>query len=784
MSFPPSRQDSSQSTSPSGAPLASGRGATSPSRAPYNNNPSLPSFPPNPSYQSFSSDYGDGKYTPLDIGEDEETMESTPLSPNAALIAGRPRQQQGQYYPAQNNPMPGYARPGGPGRNFSQSSHASEMEWQKRTATVKRGVTRRVKLTKGNFNYAVPPAIVNAIEGQYKDGSARAGHPEEFTHLRYTAATVDPNSFIPSDGWSLRQTLWGRETELLIAITSYNEDKALYSRTLHSVMTNVRDIVKSNSKFWRRGTEEGKGSWEKIVVVLVADGIDPCSKDTLDLLATVGVYQDNIMKRQIDGKDTVAHIFEYTTQLSVDTKPSLIVPTANNEKHNMVPVQFVFCLKQKNAKKINSHRWVFNAFCTQLNPEVTILIDAGTKPGKLSLYELWNTFYNNKNCGGACGEIYCMLEGGKKLLNPLVAAQNFEYKMSNILDKPLESSFGYVSVLPGAFSAYRWRALTGRPLSQYFHGDGTNPVEKDKGTENMSIFAKNMYLAEDRILCFELVSKANASWLLTYVKAAKGETDVPEGPAEFISQRRRWLNGFMAWYLLVCAVILTVRAFTAITFDDSPTIALKIQTLLGGTNGVLFAALFSTYGLYLVSSVLYLDPWHLLTSFPQYIAVAPSMTNILTVYAFCNLHDVSWGTKGSDKADALPTLSSGKGGESGVIEEVQKSQADLELAFKETVRRTLEKTVVSEAPEKPSTEDENKSFRTRLVCIWIITNGALTVAIDNSNGLHTTQQQENNKTNTYFRIILWITAGLSLIRFIGCVWFWCMMMIGRCFRKT
>lgn len=132
-------------------------------------------------------------------------------------------------------------------------------------------------------------------------------------------------------------------------------------------------------------------------------------------------------------------------------------------------------------------------------------------------------------------------------MNPLVAVQNFEYKISNILDKPLESAFGYVSVLPGAFSAYRFRAIMGRPLEQYFHGDHTlSKLLGKKGIDGMNIFKKNMFLAEDRILCFELVAKAGQKWHLSYIKAAKGETDVPEGAAEFISQRRRWLNGSFA----------------------------------------------------------------------------------------------------------------------------------------------------------------------------------------------------------------------------------------------
>lgn len=51
---------------------------------------------------------------------------------------------------------------------------------------------------------------------------------------------------------------------------------------------------------------------------------------------------------------------QYTTQLSVDPTPQLVLPH-ENDPNNLVPVQIIFVLKAKNQKKINSHRWLFNA---------------------------------------------------------------------------------------------------------------------------------------------------------------------------------------------------------------------------------------------------------------------------------------------------------------------------------------------------------------------------------------------------------------------------------------
>lgn len=346
----------------------------------------------------------------------------------------------------------------------------------------------------------------------------------EFTHMRYTAVTCDPDDFVLR-GYKLRQNIGNtmRDTELFICVTMYNEDEIDFTRTMHGVMRNITHFCsRSKSRTW------GKDGWQKIVVCIVSDGRQKVHPRTLDALAAMGVYQDGIAKNLVNQREVTAHVYEYTTQVSLDADLKF-----KGAEKGIVPCQIIFCLKEKNQKKLNSHRWFFNAFGKALSPNVCILLDVGTKPGPKALYHLWKAFDTDSSVAGACGEIVAGKgKGWLGLLNPLVASQNFEYKMSNILDKPLESVFGYITVLPGALSAYRYYALqndaTGHgPLSQYFKGETLHG-------QNADVFTANMYLAEDRILCWELVAKRDERWVLKYVKSATGETDVPGRSARIL----------------------------------------------------------------------------------------------------------------------------------------------------------------------------------------------------------------------------------------------------------
>ncbi|KAL2371269.1 Chitin synthase, class 2 [Blastomyces gilchristii] len=684
----------------------------------------------------------------------------------------------------------------------------------------------------------------------------------EFTHMRYTAVTCDPDDFTVR-GYKLRQNIGStiRETELFVCVTMYNENEIHFTRTMHGIMRNITHFCsRTKSRTW------GKDGWQKIVVCIIADGRQKVHPRTLNALAAMGVYQDGIAKNIVNQKPVNAHVYEYTTQVSLD--PDLKFKGAEK---GIMPCQIIFCLKERNEKKLNSHRWFFNAFGRALTPNVCILLDVGTKPAPTALYHLWKAFDQDSNVAGAAGEIKAGKgKGWLGLFNPLVASQNFEYKMSNILDKPLESVFGYITVLPGALSAYRYHALqndsTGHgPLSQYFKGEMLHG-------KNADVFTANMYLAEDRILCWELVAKREEKWVLKFVKSAVGETDVPDSVPEFISQRRRWLNGaffaavyslihfrqiwrtdhtiprkillhiefvyqfvslaftffslanfYLTFYfiagalsdptndpfghnigkyifvilryacvLLIClqfilsmgnrpqgakkmfmtgmvvyCIIMMYTVFSALymvvtqlKLSDQP---LEERLKLGNNTFTnIIVSTLSTVGLYFFMSFLYLDPWHMFTSSAQYFALLPSYICTLQVYAFCNTHDVTWGTKGdnmihTDLGAARTT------GSSTVELEMPSEQLDIDSGYDEALRNLRDRLEVAppELSEAQMQEDYYRAVRTYMVSVWVVANAILAMAVSES----FTEKSAGN--NGYLAFVLWSVAGLALFRALG-----------------
>lgn len=719
---------------------------------------------------------------------------------------------------------------------------------------------RRVRLQEGHLVLECPiaPKLLERLPIQ---------EGREFTHMRYTAVTCDADDFI-REGFTLRPALYDppRHTELCIVLTMYNEDEKLFTRTMHGVMQNIAYLCKlKNSRVW------GPGGWKHITVCIVADGRHKVSSRTLSVLATMGVYQEGVAKNTVRGQPVEMHLYEYTAQISVDGRMRF-----RSKERGIVPVQIVLCIKEHNRKKINSHRWCFNAFGPVLQPNVYLLLDVGTRPCAKSIYRLWNAFERDPQVGGACGEIVTMK--GKMwhgLANPLVAAQNFEYKMSNVLDKPMESAFGYIAVLPGAFSAYRYEALKNDemgngPLCSYFKGETLHG-----GSENTDIFTSNMYLAEDRILCWELVTKRSSAWLLRFVKRARAETDVPNTIAEFIAQRRRWLNGsffaaihsiikfgyiyrsshtamrkvvlhiemlyqlvqlLFSWFALanyyiafciltnaladsqhwahipmvICQYIYVIFLLFCylLSMGNRPAgnrfgylVSMVVFALLmlimmvsvgylmyssvthavqdNHGQGVMsdpqfvsvFIAVLSTYGVWLLAGLLFLDPWHMVTSIVQYMLLTPSMVNIINIYAFCNTHDVSWGTKGSDTVNDLGNAPSTVQADAVDIEMPSEPQ-DMDAAYDDAchVLATRPPKVSEERDPDVYQKDYYAMVRTNVVLVFTLTNGALVVAIINlPRSVH----------SVYMGFLFYSVTALAAVRLLGAVAYLCSSLVRR-----
>lgn len=214
---------------------------------------------------------------------------------------------------------------------FHEESYSSNIS--RNSIPFKRTKTRIKLENEGNFRISQPVPNQIIKDSPYKNIN-------EFKFMNYTAAVCDPDNYL-EHGYTLRTKTYRRKTEIFVVVTMYNEDEVAFTKTMFAIAKNIKYICKKNKYIW---DEDG---WKYITVCVVSDGRKNCNKKVLMALELMGIYQTGLTQASINGQEVTSHIFEYTTQNFLDNKNQFWTA-----KEGFPPMQVIFCLKEKNAKKV------------------------------------------------------------------------------------------------------------------------------------------------------------------------------------------------------------------------------------------------------------------------------------------------------------------------------------------------------------------------------------------------------------------------------------------------
>ncbi|CAG9324057.1 unnamed protein product [Blepharisma stoltei] len=195
--------------------------------------------------------------------------------------------------------------------------------------------------------------------------------------------------------------------EFLIVITMYNEKIDELKNTLDGVKSNLKSFVQNDVQP------------QQYACIVIIDGVEAffktydsqkeffikyCNKQNiLDRFPEAGGDVRNCQIPEGTDDDEFAHLFMQKIRV-------------NNK--NELDLQLIFCIKQKNKRKLNTHLWFFGGFCQMIQPKYVMLLDVGTKPLDNSLYYLYKAMENDVRVAGCCGEIEPMSVDGFNLVVP------------------------------------------------------------------------------------------------------------------------------------------------------------------------------------------------------------------------------------------------------------------------------------------------------------------------------------------------------------------------------
>lgn len=210
-----------------------------------------------------------------------------------------------------------------------------------------------------------------------------------------------------------------------------------------------------------------------------------------------------------------------------------------------VDLKLAIVIKKDNRRKANSHEWFFNSFAVEYDVTYAFATDCGTLYDDNCLYNLIDYLDKHSDVAVVTGRQRVMsadmqeVDNGGLLAMWYRASQAYDYEASISSFQGAFSLIGFLPVIPGPCGLYRMADM--RPALDYYF-EIIN-VEK----EEIGLLLGNLLIAEDRILSYAAVFKTGkiSKWVPASVFYFEAETL----SVNFITQRRRWINGSFAGYI-------------------------------------------------------------------------------------------------------------------------------------------------------------------------------------------------------------------------------------------
>lgn len=374
-----------------------------------------------------------------------------------------------------------------------------------------------------------------------------------------------------------------QKVDIACCITIFNESE-------DAILTSLASLSHSIDNFQKKQKEP-----KKVTIVLITDGREHVALSTIHLFRKLGLMNESAIYSE-SGEFSTVDSFKHEQMMaltdstlasqSIDPRWLAIYNTSLMSHHSdskdqnishQTSYSLMLFIKEKNQGKLNSHWWFFNHFCKQLNPEYCIQIDAGTAPNQNTLNALYTRVASNPRLGALASRI--QVPAPNHFGRLLHVWQYGDFLVQKIMDWPAEVKSGFLTVIPGQFCMFRWAAIANDSdtseanhasvLTRYF-----------RGLNNLSCFEANMFLAEDRVLGFELISQKGSNFVIGYAPEAVSTTDICETLPELIRQRRRWINSSFACNLNTIANIFSYLRNSGANLSNKAHTTLAIPWLI------------------------------------------------------------------------------------------------------------------------------------------------------------------------------------------------------------